>query len=681
MSLSFIIAGLALGGTVSFWSDKISNKTRQFFKKKQSKPKDSSSKKSLISVSKLKSISVAEIEATHFQHVALSALGLFALSAFTSPTLAYFGLPLLGYCTAHILRKIFYSLKNQGNLFVVLLDGIFIILTIALGFFFVASFLFASIFTANRLIAKTEREAHIDFSRIFGELSDTVWLLKDGIEMEVELSSLNAQDVIVVHAGDMIPVDGEILAGEGLVDQHLLTGESQPVEKKTGDAVLTSTLLISGSLQVMVEKQGAETITGQIAKTLEHAASFKHKVQSRGEHLVEQGAFYTLLASILSLPLLGLNKAVAISYSGFGYQMRMAAPLMVLNYLRIASRNGILVKDGRALDTLHVVDTVIFDKTGTLTEEIPQVERIIACDGFTEQDVLQYAASSEQRQKHPIAQAIIAHATQQDVDLLTLTHSEYAIGHGLHAQLRDPTTQQNLHIKIGSQRFIQASHIELPEPITNIQQQAGDKGYSIVYVIFERDGQGILVGAIELRPTLRPQAKEAIAALHQLGMKVYIISGDQEKPTAYLAQNLGIDAYFAETLPQDKAKHVANLQAEGRKVCFIGDGINDSVALQQADVSISLHGAATIAQDTADIVLMTPNLSHVPYLLSMSTELDQRVTFSEQLNMGSGAVCVSGVLLFGLGASGAIVLYSVGLLTNLGNALLPLLLHPKQHNS
>lgn len=670
MVFSLILAGLAAGSAASFLSDKYALKRPKF--------PFFSIKKAIVDVpqeesgTKPKSMSVAEAEAAHQQGVSLGAAGLFAVGAFTTPTIAWVGLLMLGYNATYMLRKIRHSLHKQANLSVVCLDFLSISFAILLGFFFTAALLFGMVFTASRLTAKTEREAQADFSRIFGELSDTAWLLQDGIEVEVPLSSLNEKDVIVVHSGNMIPVDGHIVAGEGMVDQHLLTGESQPVEKKTGDEVLTSTLLLAGSVQIRVYKKGSETITGQIAKTLEHAASFKHKVESRGEYLTEKGAFYTLLASGLTLPFLGINQAVAISYSGFGYQMRMAAPLMVLNYLRIVSRNGILVKDGRVLDTLHVVDTVIFDKTGTLTEDVPQVERVIACDSFTERQLLQYAASAEQRQKHPIAQAIIDYAQQQNIILLNLEHSEYAIGHGLQATLVEEQNGEAFQIKIGSQRFIQSSGIKLPEPIALIQKEADDKGYSVVYVACE---QGQLIGAIELRPVLRPQASDSIAALNKLGMRVYIISGDREKTTRHLAQSLGIDNYFAETLPQDKAKHVEMLQARGHKVCFVGDGINDSVALQKADVSISLHGAATIAQDTADIVLMNPDLSNIPYLLNMSKELDQRMSFSEQLNLGSGFGCVVGVFLFGMGTSGAMLFYSAGLLANLGNALLPLFAH------
>lgn len=621
-------------------------------------------------------MSPAEAVAAKHQRVALGSVGLIGLGALTTPVIGLAGLPLLAYNYTYMMRGVWRSYRNKGKLSVVILDALSVSFAIFMGFFFTAGLLFTAVFTANRLVARTERQAQTDFSRIFGELGDTVWMLKEGAEIEVPLESLQAQDVILVKAGDMIPVDGHVSSGEALVDQHLLTGESQPVEKKTGDDVFTSTLLISGSIQIVVEKQGSDTITGQIAKTLEHAATFKHQVQARGEKLVEQGASRTMLASGLALPFLGLGHAMALSYSGFGYQMRTSAPLMVLNYLRIASRNGILVKDGRALDTLQQVDIIVFDKTGTLTEEVPKVGQLIVCNGFSEQQLLQYAASAEQRQKHPIAQAICRHAEQEGVSSLEVLNTDYAIGHGLKVDLADENQDSaSLRVMIGSRRFVDAAGIAVPDVINQRENDGGDKGYSMVYVA---TGENELVGAIELQPALRPQAKQTIDALHELGITPYIISGDQEKPTRYLAKTLGIDHYFAETLPEGKANHVESLQAQGHKVCFIGDGINDSVALQKADVSVSLHGAATIAQDTADILLMTPDLMHLPYLLSMSTELHQRMNNSEIINNVFGFACVSGVLLLGMGTSGAILLYSGGLLTNLSNSMLPLLTYPEK---
>lgn len=678
MPIPLLVAGLALGSGTGVLLGKLRDARRrkkathqQLLTQSEAAPpvKPSTEKQQVV-------MSPAEAEAAQQQRVSLGALGLLGVGALTVPAVGLAGLPLLAYNYFYMMRKIWRSYREKGKWSVATLDALSVSFAIFMGFLITAGLLFAAFFTANRLIARTEREAQTDFSRIFGELGETVWLLKDGAEIEAPLESLQARDVIVVHAGEMIPVDGHVIAGEGTVDQHLLTGESQPAEKKAGDGVFTSTLLIAGSLQVVVEKQGADTITGQIAKTLEHAATFKHQVQSRGEKLVEQGASRTMLASALALPFLGLGQAVALSYSGFGYQMRMSAPLMVLNYLRIASRNGILVKDGRALDTLHQIDTIVFDKTGTLTEEVPQVGQLIACNGFSEQQLLQYAASAEQRQKHPIAQAICHYAGRQGVAMLRVLNTDYAVGHGLQVDLLNEQQDSAQHsILIGSRRFVDAAGIAVPDEIESLQATAGDKGYSVVYVA---TCEGELMGAIELRPALRPQAEQAIEALHKLGMTLYIISGDQEKPTRHLAQTLGIDHYFAETLPEGKAQHIESLQAQGRKVCFIGDGINDSVALQKADVSVSLHGAATIAQDTADILLMTPDLLHLPYLLQMSTELHQRMNNSEWLNNAFGIACVSGVLLLGMGTSGAILLYSGGLLTNLSNSMLPLLTHPEK---
>ncbi len=617
-------------------------------------------------------MSTAEREAAGQQRLALSAAGLTGLGLFGLPMLTLVGVPLLAVNYVFMMHRVWRSYRSKGRIAVATLDALSLSFALAMGYFFTASLLFAAYFTASRLVARTEREAHADFSRIFGELSDTVWLVKDGVEIETPLSSLQAGDRIAVHAGEMVPVDGSVAAGEGMLDQHLLTGESQPVEKSAGDPVLTSTLVIAGSLQIVVERTGEDSITGQIARTLEHAATFKHKVQSRGERLVEQGASITMLTSAAALPILGLSQAVALSYSGFGYQMRMAAPLMVLNYLRIASRKGVLVKDGRALDGLAAVDTVVFDKTGTLTEEVPRVGSIVAAAGHGEVEVLRIAASAEQRQRHPIAQAICRHARRAGLALLALRDTDYAVGRGLKVQLEDADrADARRSILIGSRRFMDGAGIDVPADIDALQAAAGERGFSVVYIA--EDG-GALIGALELIPALRPGTKDAIDALHGLGLTTCIISGDQAGPTRYLADSLGVDRYFAETLPDAKAEHIRNLQQQGRKVCFIGDGINDSVALQQADVSVSLHGAATIAQDTADILLMTPDLMHVPQLVAMSRDLHRRMNTSEVMNYGFGVACIAGVLVLGMGVSGAIVLYSGGLLTNLLNSMTPLFL-------
>lgn len=616
--------------------------------------------------------SAAEKETASQQKIALGAASLIGLGALTLPVVGFLGLPLLAYNYVHMMRKMWLSFRKKGNLVVFIFDTFSVTIALLLGHFFITAMLLAALATTNRLIAKTEREAQTDFSRIFGELSDRVWLLKDGVEIEIPLDDVQLDDLLVVHAGEMIPVDGTVAEGGGLVDQHLLTGESQPVAKESGASVLTSTLLISGRLLVRVEKCGADTVTGQIADTLKNAAAFKHTLQSRGEVIVEKGASRTLFASLAALPIIGLNHATALGYSGFGYQMRMAAPLMVLNFLRIASRQGILIKDGRALEVLHQVDAVVFDKTGTLTEEVPSIERVISVEGLSEARVLQLAASAEQRQRHPIAQAICRRASDLGLALLERVEADYAVGHGLRVELLDKLDGAQT-VLIGSERFMRSTGIAIPEPLGASQLQATDQGFSLVYLA---SAEGHLLGALELRPRLRRGSQMAIDALRKRGVKTYIISGDQERPTRYLAEKLGVDGYFAETLPADKALHVERLQAEGRKVCFVGDGINDSMALQKADVSVSLHGASTIAQDTADVVLMSPELTHLPYLIGLSAELQGRMDNSEWMNNVSGFVCVSGILVGGMGITGAMALYAAGLLVNVSGAMVPLLKHP-----
>lgn len=617
--------------------------------------------------------SEAEKVATHQQKMTLGAASLLGLGALTSPVFTLAGLPLLGYSYVYMLSQSYQAYLKKKSFLVMLYDSLSITITLLLGYFFITAVLFALLFTASRLVAKTEREAQIDFSRIFGELSKTVWLLHGDIEIEVPLENVQIGDIVIVRVGDMIPVDGSIASGEGTVDQHLLTGESQPAEKKQGDSVLTSTLLISGSLNILVEKCGADTLTGQIAKTLEHTATFKHKVESRGNQLVEKGALRTILATAASTPLLGFSHAMALTYSGFGYQMRVAAPLMLLNYLRLASSKGILIKNGQALDVLHQLDTIVFDKTGTLTEEVPQIERIMSCKGFTEKEVLQYAASAEQYQAHPIAQAVCQTAAQQSVVLFNIVNSTYAIGYGLRVELEaemEAEAERSQHIIIGSHQFMHTEGVTIPSSIETMQMEAGEKGYSVIYIA---SNVGVLMGAIALRPTLRPQAQATIDALNAMGITSYIISGDQEKPTRHLADSLGINHYFSETLPTEKAAHIKHLQSEGKKVGFIGDGINDSVALQCADVAISLQGAATIAQDTADIVLMTPDLMHLPYLVTLSSELQQCMDKSVFINNSSTAISVSSIFLLGIGIPSAILIYTGSYLINIANAMSPLL--------
>ncbi|RKZ82774.1 MAG: hypothetical protein DRR19_20105, partial [Candidatus Parabeggiatoa sp. nov. 1] len=575
-----------------------------------------------------------EAEATHYQRISLVALGLTSAGAIFYSPLTLLSIPLLTYNYFHYLKRSHHVIFKQRKTMLGIFESLSATGVLVLGKYLAAAVLFTMFFTTRRLIIKTERSTHIDLNNIFGSLPKKIWILREHLEVEMPLNTLQTNDIMVVRAGEMIAADGKIIAGEGVIDQCMLTGESQPVEKSKPDKVFASTMLLSGWLHIQVEKQGEDTVTGQIVEVLKKTADFKSYVQSHGEKIVEKGAGASMLATATALPLMGTSQALALVYSGFGYQMRLAAPLTVLNYLRVASNNGILVKDGRALEKLSEVDTIIFDKTGTLTETIPQVERIVTCNGFTERQLLQYAVTAEQRQKHPIAQAICQAAEQQNLQSFSLENSDYEVGYGIRVSFVDAKAGDDVKtVLLGSQRFMENTRINIPDHINSLQIECSEKGHSLVYIALENQQ---LMGIIELRPKLRKNAHEVANALRQQGMTLYMISGDQQKPTQQLAEVLGIENYYAETLPEDKALIVEKLQKQGRKVCFMGDGINDAVALQKADVAISLHGAATIATDTAEIVLMKPDLSYLPYLLQIANDLNNRINTSTTLNTASG---------------------------------------------
>jgi Cu2+-exporting ATPase len=386
--------------------------------------------------------------------------------------------------------------------------------------------------------------------------------------------------------------------------------------------------------------------------------------------MVNQGALPTLAMAAFALPL-GSESALAALNAGFGYQMRIAAPISVLNYLGIASRHGCLIKDGRSLELLDEIDTLVFDKTGTLTEEQPTIDRIHSLRGFSEQEVLTHAATAEFKQTHPIARAIQALAQQRGLALPSVADAHYEIGYGIQVSLPavDPEQQPARHIQVGSARFMQMREIAIPTAVMQLQDACREAGHSLVYVALD----GHLIGVIELHPSIRPEAKNMVAELRRRGLRLCILSGDHVQPTRRLAQALGIEEGFAEVLPEEKAMIIEQLQAEGRKVCFVGDGINDSIALKKANVSVSLSGASSIAVDAAGIILMDGNLAKLPLLFEISQDFAGNLRNGFRISIASGALCIGGIFLLGWGLVASILIYNASRVVSVSNAMLPLL--------
>lgn len=599
----------------------------------------------------------------HFKISSVS-LGITTVGALFYSPLLLLGIPGIVYTAVELVfPDAYHSLVKKGKVGVGVVDSIAIVGMLATGNFFIATAATWLILLSLKILHKTEDRSLKKLVNIWGEQSHTVWVYKDGVELEIPFEALQVNDVIIVNAGERVPADGVIAQGVVSVDQHLLTGEAQPAEKGVGDSVFAATVVLSGRMRVVVERAGAETLAAQIGKILNNTADFRLSVQARGQEIADKAAVPTLLLGALTWPFLGLNSAVAALQSAFGYNMRLISPISVLNFLRIMSEQGILIKDGRSLEALRQVDTIVFDKTGTLTLEQPQVKAIYCCNGLTENELLTYAYAAEYRQTHPIAKAILSEAHHRNLVLPEVEQAKYEAGYGI------KVTLANAIILVGSERFMALEGIALPPEISALEKLSHEQGHSFVYVAVNNQ----LGGAIELQPTIRPEAKQMVQYLQKLQMATYIISGDREEPTRQLAQSLGIDHYFAEILPEHKADIVGKLQKEGKFVCFIGDGINDSIALKKANISISLRGASTVATDTAQIILMNGRLNLLAPLFDVAMDFEHNMQANFITTIIPGIICVGGVFFWQFGIMQATALYCLGLAAGITNAMLPTL--------
>ncbi len=617
-------------------------------------------------------IELSEREREENRHIAVSlvALGITSVATLAHSPLIIASVPFLGYLYIPMLKNLYYAIQEKQYVLLRSLDTIIVGGELIGGFFLATSMASTLYFIAERALVKAEIRSRQSLINVFGNQPRSAWVLTNGAEVQVDCERLQAGDIVVVHAGESIPVDGTIVQGIASIDQHMLTGEAQPVEKGVGEQVLAPTIVLSGKLHIQVERAGRETTAAQIGDILNNTAAFKDRVELESIAFVERFIVPTLLLGAASFPFVGANRALAILESSFGYNLRVSGPMSMLNLLQIAARQGILIKEGQALRVLPQVDTVVFDKTGTLTLEQPHVGVIHTFNGLSKQQVLAWAATAEYRQTHPIARAILAAAQQQGIELSGIDTAEYKIGYGIKVTLNDHT------VCVGSSRFLAMEEITLPEEVALIQHGCYEQGYSLVLVALD----GLLVGAIELHPTIRPEARDIIQQLKQRGLTLYIISGDHEQPTQRLAHSLGIDHYIAEVLPQNKATHVEQLQQAGSTVCFVGDGINDSIALQQANLSVSMRGASTAATDTAQVVLMDGSLRHLVSLLDLGNEYQTNMRGNKLMATIPSVVCIGGVYILKWGVVTTIMLYNISLAASLGNAFLPLLMRQLKGN-
>jgi heavy metal translocating P-type ATPase len=586
-----------------------------------------------------------------------------AIAQFAMPALLPVSAALFAYTTIPSFRRAWRVLSEERRLGVDVLDSVVVLGCLASLHVFPGAILAWCLSFGRFLVRRTEDSSKKLLLGAFGKQPRFVWLLKDGVEIQVPLDRLEKGDIVVTHTGEMVPVDGIIVEGMAMIDQHALTGESTPAEKGVGDRVFASTVMVAGEIQIAVEKSGSDTATAKIAQILNDTAGYKLASQHRGEQLADKAVIPTLAVGALAGATIGAHGAVAALNSDLGTGIRMAAPLGMLSTLALCAQKGILVKDGRALDLLCEIDTVLFDKTGTLTRERPEVGRMIAANGLDPLEILSFAAAAERRFHHPIALAILQKAAEEGLRLPPTDATQYKVGYGITVGI------DGHRVRVGSRRFMEGEGVPLTREVEHALDAAHREGHTMVMVAVDDE----LGGALELRASTRPEVRGIVHGLRERGIEhIAIISGDHEAPTRKLAEELGMDRYFAQVLPADKADYVEQLQREGRKVCFVGDGINDAIALKKANVSISLRGATSIATDTAHVVFMEQGLGKLCELRDIARDLERNVRNSWIMILVPNITCVAGVFTLGFGIGASVVTNNVAALGALANGLLPM---------
>jgi len=443
----------------------------------------------------------------------------------------------------------------------------------------------------------------------------TATVLRDGKEAEIPIEQVVPGDVILVRPGEKIPVDGTVLEGHTAVDESMLTGESLPVEKTAGDSVYAASINTTGTIRFRAEKVGSETALAQIIKLVEDAQSTKAPIAKLADKV--SGYFVPAVFAVAAVAFaawLIAGEPVAFAVKIFisvlviacPCALGLATPTAIMVGTGKGAEYGILIKSGDALETAHKVDTIVLDKTGTITEGRPEVTDILPVAGSPEV-LLKLAASAEKGSEHPLGEAIVRRAEKEGIELLKADSFKAVPGQGLEV------TVESAKILVGNKRLMEENSIS----VAGVERQAdslAEQGKTPMYVAMN----GILCGIIAVADVIKESSRGAIQKLHESGLKIVMITGDNQRTAAAIAKQAGIDAVLAEVLPQDKADEVKKLQADGKKVAMVGDGINDAPALAQADVGIAIGSGTDVAMESADIVLMRSDLEDVPAAIALS---------------------------------------------------------------
>ncbi|MEN3034121.1 MAG: heavy metal translocating P-type ATPase [Aquificaceae bacterium] len=492
-----------------------------------------------------------------------------------------------------VIKKAISSLK-RGDLDVHVLDTTAIVASCLGGSPLSAQVMVFLLSLGDYLSSIVESRAYEKIEKLFSYREDMAWkITQDGQIIRVKALELSRGELIAVYAGEKIPVDGVVNDGDALVNQASLTGESNPVHKKLGDKVYAGTFVEDGKLYIRVEEVGEDTVVAKIARIVEESIREPINLQQKAHEFANRFVIPTIGLGLGAWALSGsasrLSSTLIIDFHTGVY---LTTPLTVLSGIAKASELGILIKSGSKLEALSRVDTFVMDKTGTLTVGNPVIEDILGLE-ISEEEVLQYSASLEQRITHPVARAILKLAESRCIELFQRENSQYHIGLGIEANIN------GTKFMLGSTRFMNKKNIKISHETRKLVDKLHAEAKSVLYLVREKK----IVGLLSFKDPLREEAKDIVMELKKRGKEVILCTGDNEGIASYISKQLGLSKFYARVFPAEKAKIVSELKSRGRVVAFVGDGVNDSPALSCSDVGISLKSGTDIAIDVADVVI------------------------------------------------------------------------------